>query len=481
MRKSVCLVLLVAILYLSCTHRAYVQSPGNYPPAVGAIVMNKCAVSGCHNSLSHGGADDLDLSSWEAMFRGASTGAVVIPYRPDFSPLCFFTNTDSTLGIALQPSMPYDRQPLSKAEYLVLRDWIASGAPDASGNIKFADDPARRKIYVTNRMCNVVAVLDAASMLQMRYIDVGDNVSAKYPYCIKVSPDRNYWFVSFFSQTTYFQKFDAQSDKLIGTTELGAGQWTSFEITPDSKYGYFADNSSPGQIAYADVSSGSVLARYTGLKYPSGVALNHALNKLYAGTSSGNFIYSIDITDPLNAVVHEVPIDGSGIVQYNSSIDPVELLTDTVTNRCYIACSRSHDIRVVDMVHDSLIGVIPLGSNPAYMALSHGLQKLFVTCPDDSVTFPGNRGAVAVIDLQANTVTRRINTGYQPYGIALDEQAGTAAVVNANISSAGPGSHHVSGCGKKNGNVTFIDLHTLGLVPGKLLEVAVFPFGAAAR
>jgi len=65
--------------------------------------------------------------------------------------------------------------------------------------------------------------------------------------------------------------------------------------------------------------------------------------------------------------------------------------------------------------------------------------------------FQPNKGSIAVVDTKSNTIIKKINSGYQPYGMAVDEQDNIIAVVNFNIS--GPGSHHASGCGTKNGNV----------------------------
>ncbi len=474
----------VIVFLNSCTHTSRYTDPtgSNYPADVAAIFLNKCAVSGCHNDLSYANAGGLNLSTWDKLFNGSSTGAVVIPYRPDFSSLCFFTNTDSSLGIVLRPTMPYDRTPLSKAEYLKLRDWIATGAPGFNRQIKFADAPARKKFYVANRLCDVVTVVDAVAMIQMRYIDVGTEGTDQYPYCVQVSPDKRHWYVSFFSQSHYVQQFSAEDDKLAGNIDLGTGMWTSFVISSDSRYGWFVDNSSVGKVVYADLQSRAVLASYTfggHFKYPSGIALNEQLKKLYVGATNGNFVYVVDIANPMLPVVHELPVDGTGVVKYESALGATELLYNQQTNRCYVGCVASGEVRVLDMMHDSLVGVIGLSSLPAGMYIWS--DKLFVACPDDVASFPGNRGAVVVIDLHTNTVLKKIKTGYQPYDIAIDEERMIAAVVNANISSSGPASHHVSGCGNKNGNVTFIDLNTMELLPRKQLEVAVFPFSVSAR
>ena len=475
----------ILLLFGSCTHKPGVADTtgSNYPEEVRAIILNKCAVSGCHNDLSYNGADGLNLTTWDKMFKGSGTGAVVIPYRPDFSSLCYFANTYTDLGIALQPTMPVGQPPLSRTEYLAIKNWITSGAPSAQGAIKFSPTSSAKKIYVANRLCNVVTVLDAASLLQMRYIDVGSS-TVKFPYRIKVAADKANWYVSFFTQSDFVQQFSTVNDSLVSNINIGLGSWTSFEITSDSKYGYFVDNSNPGKVVCADLVNGTVLATYTfGGKfiYPTGIAINESLKKLYIGTTTGNFIYSVNIADPLAPVISEIPIDGTGTAQYSSSLNPMELLLDAATNNCYIACAGTNEIRVVNMQGDSVSGIIPVGSAPAFMDYSQALQKLFVSCPDDETTFPGNRGSVVVIDAQTTTVDKRLNTGYQPYGISADDRLKIVTVVNANISSSGPASHHVSNCGQKNGNVTFIDYNTLELIPGKRLEVAVFPFGAATK
>lgn len=474
----------ILLLFGGCTHKPHTADTtvSNYPDEVRTIILNKCAVSGCHNDLSYIGADGLNLTTWAGLFKGSGTGAAVIPYRPDFSSLCYFTNTYTDLGIALQPTMPIGQQPLSRTEYLALKNWIAAGAPDAAGNIMFPPSSDRKKIYVTNRMCNVVTVLDATSLLQMRYIDVGGG-AAKFPYRIKVAPDKENWYVSFFTQSGFVQQFSAVNDSFIRNIGLGMGAWTSFEITPDSRYGYFVDNSDPGKVVYADLAEGVSRAIYTyggQLSYPTGIALNEPLKKLYIGAATGNFVYSINISDPLSPVISKVALDGT-IAQNASSLNPSELLADQVMGKCYIACTGTNEIRIADMAGDSVMAIIPLSAAPAFMDYSPSLQKLFVSCPDDETSFPGNRGCVVVIDGRTNTVYKKLNTGYQPYGISVDDQLKIVTVVNANISADGPASHHVTGCGQKNGNVTFIDYNTLELVPGKRLEVAVFPFGADTK
>lgn len=473
--------LYLPLLLLSCTHET--KKPyGDYPSEIGNIILNRCATSGCHNQTSYAGAGGLNLSTWDDLFNGGYGGAAVIPYRPDFSTLCYYTNTDSSLGITLSPTMPEAGAPLSKNDYLILAGWIASGAPKANKQVAFTGNPKRKKMYVINRLCDVVTVIDETTFLQMRYIDVGNKSAPEFPQCILVAPDKQYWYTSFFATSSIIQQFDAVTDRHVADIQLGNGSWHSFAITGDSRYGYFADNSHAGRIVYADIIKNTLLANYDmngGMRYPLGMALNEQAHKLYCGTNTGNFIYSIDISNPSDAKIKQVAIDGTGIVLTNSSLDPT-ILQSGEDNLCYIACQKTHDIRVVDMSNDQMIATIPLRAPAQAMTYSPALNRLFIACPDDTLSFPGNRGSIVVLDAQNHSIIKYINSGYEPYSITLDDENGIAIVTNANLHISGPAPHHVSKCGGRNGSVSFINIHTLELT-GKKSEVAVFPYGTAIR
>ncbi|OSZ78834.1 hypothetical protein CAP35_11460 [Chitinophagaceae bacterium IBVUCB1] len=468
-------------MVVACRHQPYVAL-GGYPPDVGRIIAPKCATSGCHNNQSAAGASGLNLTTWNDMFAGARSGAVTIPYRPDFSTLCFYTNIDTALGVALIPTMPEGQPPLSKQEYITLRDWIAAGAPNDKGEVKFADNPNRKKIYVLHRMCDVVTVFDAATLLQMRYIDVGVKPLQDYPYCLKVSPDGRYWYVSFFAQSNIIQQYDASNDKHVTDIILGDGVWTSFTISKDARYGYFVDNSSQGKIVCADLLDKKVLHTYTFnniLQYPYGITYNEAMQRLYIGTTSGNYVYSIDITNPAQPQMQHIPIDGSSTIRRHTSVEPLQMITNG--NYCYIACQHTQDLRVLDMQTNTITKTIPLPAAPTTIDYSAKHQKLFISCTEDEKSFSPLRGSICVIDMNSNTLQKTIYSGYQPYGLAVDDAMGIVAVANANLNSAGPAPHHTGNCGGRNGNVSFIDINTLTLINGKKSEVAVFPISVGVR
>mgnify|MGYP007026263341 CR=1 FL=1 len=106
--------------------------------------------------------------------------------RPDQSFMMFFVNTYEELGPSLTPQMPYGADPLSKSEVLMIENWIAQGAPNKDGFVKFSDDSEREKIYILNQGCDLLGVMDKETRLMMRYIDVGTSVGIEAPHFIQI-------------------------------------------------------------------------------------------------------------------------------------------------------------------------------------------------------------------------------------------------------------------------------------------------------
>lgn len=166
-------VLLALVFFNRCTNEKVTPDYAQFPDDVGKIIFTKCAIPGCHNDASKGGAGFLSMDSWDKLFEGGSGSACVIPFRPDYSTFCYYINTYSDLGQTLVPTMPFNKPALSREDVTLLKNWIAAGAPDRDGHIKFADNAHRKKFYLSNQGCDVVTVFDQETQLPMRYIDVG--------------------------------------------------------------------------------------------------------------------------------------------------------------------------------------------------------------------------------------------------------------------------------------------------------------------
>ena len=63
-----------------------------------------------------------------------------------------------------------------------------------------------------------------------------------------------------------------------------------------------------------------------------------------------------------------------------------------------------------------------------------------------------------------NQIIKYLYPGWQPHGIAVDDDNNMVYVSNRNINSNGPPPHHSTYCGGRNGYVSIIDINTLSLL-----------------
>ena len=483
-------VLLLA--FSGCTYDTFddtVSVSTGYPPAVENIVIGKCATAGCHNTASKDAAAGLDLSSWEVMFNGTNNGAVTIPYRSDFSLMCYYTNVDSTIGIVAQPTMPVNGDPLTASEYKILKDWINAGAPDKDGFVKFSDDPTRHKFYVVNQGCDVATVFDADKMVAMRMVDVGQLPGAsppESPHNVKVTPDGNFWCVVFLN-SDIVQVFSTATDQLVKTIPIGngiAGGWNTFTISKDSKKGYAVDYNG-GRVAFVDLENGTSNTYgpfpFTGNPSPNlhGVALNQNDDTLYVTCQEISKILKIPVNDITN--YEDININPLGPWQLPFPMKPHEIVFSPDYSKYFVSCQDTNvnQVRVFNTSNDQLIQVIPVGRVPLEFAVSPSHNALFVTNTEDNF-FSGMRGSISLIDLTTLTEVKKIKVGWQPHGICVDEKKGLVYVANRNF-SGGTAPHHATACAGKNGYLSVIDMNTMEKLPDFKPEVSVDPYAITVR
>lgn len=460
-----------AVNFISCTHdKAEEPTPvveTNYPPDVEAIITSKCATAGCHNTLSNDGAAGLDLSTWEKLFDGGRNGAAVIPYRPDFSLVIYYTNHDSLLPyLQLQPTMPVNGTNLTVEELNTLKTWIENGAPDKNGFVKFSDNPSRKKFYAGCQGCDEVAVFDASSMLTMRYVHVGNSPLTEAPHMVKVSPNNQFWCTSFLG-SNFFQKFSTIDNSLLGQVDIGFGSWNTFAISSDSKKAYAVDFSS-GTIAFINLENMTTQNINFGFSSPHGSALNKTDDTLYVTAQLGNSIWKIPVNDISN--YQQINFSG-GMHRFH------EVHFSPDGSKYFLTAQSTNVILAVSTANDSIIASIPIGVFPQEMGVSTNQPYLFVSCMEDQGTFSGKTGAVYIINYNTLQIVGSVYTGHQPHGIAVDDENNRVYVSNRNVTTGGPAPHHSSVCGGQNGYITAIDLNTLQLVPNFKTEVSVDPYG----
>ncbi len=466
------------IVFSSCTKRQYEYTDEScFPEDIGRIFLTKCATPGCHNTQSKDAAAGFDLSSWDKMLDGTTGGTAVIPGSPSHSFLLNFINVDPALGTTQDPLMPYNGNPLSKSDYLKIRDWIADGAPNCNGE-RFSDHPDRAKYYVSNQGCDLIYVFDAERNVVMKAFDAGNilNIS-EAPHMLRFSPDGKFYYLCFYEQAVsrYFKKFNSADDMLVSVADIGLGSWNTFVISSDSKTAYVIDYNS-SKIAVVDLQSMSFAAPFTApfdpdpgnFVNPHGSELSPDDRFLYVTLQNGNGYYKIDVSVfPPDAIYKPFPFTGS-------NAQPHEIAFSPDNNYYFITCQEtsSNLVRVYDK-NDAFIKSIPTAKQPSEMAFSVSKNYLFVTCME------GN--TVSVIDYVNHTLIKNITVGSQPHGIDVDDARGIVYVANRNTSTTGPPPHHVSSCAGRNGYLVAIDLNTLELVPGFKKELSVDPYSVRVR
>lgn len=474
----ICSLYVTLILLFACTKDSSPPTFGDFPTEVGEIFTYKCATSGCHNTASFKAAAGLNLTSFTSLFQGANNGSPVIPFRSDFSSLCYFINTYDDLGPKNYPTMPLNESALSKNEVKTIKDWIDNGAPDINGNIMWSGNPNRKKYYVLNQGCDVVTVFDAASQLPMRYITVGNNpITSESPHMIRVSPDGQYWYVVFVANNI-LQKYRTSDDSFVGEISLGAYQnWNTIVISDDSKKAYCVSWQANSRLAVVDIEHMTLLNNIGGGNFTDahGVALNKTNDTLYITRQTGNYIYKIDTA--LNGF-NEIALDGSGIPNQTSSLNPHEIIFSPDGTKYFVTCQTANQVKVMSTVGDVFLQTINTGQYPLEVALSSSRNKLYVTCQDEPGLSSNEKGCVTVIDMTSYQSTNYL-VGFQPHGIAIDETNGYVIVASRNILTNGPMPHHTGVCGR-NGFVNYFNINNMTLL-SKKTEVASDPYSVAMR
>lgn len=478
--QSILFFLFLFLCFSGCKNDKGTPDYKDYPEEVGKLVMTKCATPGCHTDLSKGAAGGLSLESWDRLFEGGSGSACIIPYRHDYSTFFSYINTYPDLGVTLIPTMPYGKPPLTKSEVILLKEWINAGAPNKSGVVKFTEDPARKKFYVTNQGCDVVTVFDAQTLLPIRYINVGSTAGIESPHMVRISPDGQYWYVLFLGGT-YLEKYRTIDDSFAGRALIGPGYWNTFVISSDSKTAYCVDLSpSNAKVSTVNLTTLQVKTQI-GFVYPHGSALNNTDDTLYVTQQTNSSkLYKIPVADfssfsEVNLYTTAPP----------KMLNAHELRFTPDGSKYFVTCQGTSEVRAFETGTDALLAVIPVGAMPSELSFSKTTRHLFVTCTEDTITFAGKRGSVAIINYETNTFEKYLYTGHQPHGIEVDDVRRLVYVGNRNATSDGPAPHHSNECGGRNGNVSFIDLNTLNMLPSgssfKKVEVSVDPYSIAIR
>jgi len=332
-------------LFSACKKDVGKVNIGDYPNDIGKIINLKCATSGCHNEKSYKAAANLNLTTWATLFSGSSGGSAVIPFNSKFSFLCNFINTYADLGLINEPTMPLNQAALSREEVKKVMDWIDAGAPNINGEIMWADNPTRKKMYVVNQGCDVITIIDSETQLPMRYIEVGNKSGSDTPHSVRVSPDGQYWYVIFINNNI-MQKYRCSDDSYMGDIPLtpkAAGtnanidgfDWNTMIISKDGKKAYCVSWVQSGRVAAVDLVNRKLLHYLPNLNFPHAVALSPGDDTLYVAAATGNYISEIDTAFTFK---NEYSVEPSQAVNYNSSLDIHEMILTPDGKNLIVTC-----------------------------------------------------------------------------------------------------------------------------------------------
>lgn len=452
-----------------------------YPEDVGKILVEKCATTGCHNEASYKAAAGLCLSSWDNLFKGSNNNSSVIPYRPDQSFLLFSVNTFPEYGPSLYPTMPLNKEHLTRDEVITLTGWIASGAPNKDGYIKFSENPSRKKLYVANQGCDFVTIFDTETKLAMRCVNIGINTATEAPHDIFVSPDNSNWFVSYYAGSI-IEKYSASTDSKVGELNLDDLSWHSMAVSRDSKRGVATHLEADGKMAIFDLETMTLIKKYQGsglFIYPHGCTFDESGNVIYTVSLMGNFIYKVDISNPDFPDIQEIRLDPSQNPAGLGIHKPYEVDFAPDYKHYFVTCQGTQEIRVYKTSNDSLVKIIPAHGIPQTMAFSENSDYLFVTNMEDS-SLTNTKSSVDIINYKTLTYVKSVYPGYQPRGLSVDDTHHCVYIADRNVTPLGPAPHHTTSCKGRNGYITIIDMNTLELMNWRT-EVSVDPYSIAIR
>lgn len=467
----------MGILLSDCKKDKGAVDYNGYPQEIGKIIVNKCAVSGCHNTISKDACVGLDLSSWSKLFEGGRNNSSVIPFRPDQSFLLFSINSFDDLGPKLEPTMPVGKEHLSRQDVETIRDWIAEGAPDANGYIKWSEDPNRKKIYVMNQGCDLLTVFDAKTKLVMRCVDVGVSSATEAPHDMYVSPDGKHLYISFYAGSL-FQKYRTTDEVKVGELDLGEQSWHSLSISGNSKYALASHLASDGKVALINLENMTLVMMYQGSNlfvYPHGNTMNYSGTLAYITCQQGNFLYKVDLTDPNNPDIQQIVLNPGDIPATNGIYKPYDVKFSPDCSKYYVSCQGTNELRIFNASNDSLMQVIPTNGVPQVMSFSEKKPYVYVPCMADTANLT-TQSSVNIINLNTNQLIGSVATGNQPRSCVVDDANNWVWVANRNIAGVGWAPHHSTACQGRNGYITAIDQNTLKLIPNWECEVSVDPY-----
>lgn len=480
------LISLLMLLSTSCVWDNMQESrmeEANYPDEVGEIIVNSCAISGCH--IGEDAPESLDLSTWSLAFEGSEFGSVIIPGTPQWSHMFQHVNTFEDLGIRALPTMPIQEEDrLDRAEVTIIKDWIEQGAVSRKGENHWAPHESRTsgKLFTLCANSDLVAVTDIATNLIMRFIPVGQNPnSLEAPHFLTLSPDEQFMYITLISGNA-LEKYRTDTYELVGRVALSASP-ALVEISSDGTRAivshYNTSHNTP-KLSMVNTTDMSLIQEVNGgvdfLGLAHGIRVNEAFTRVYVGAGASDEFAVLEIDETgFQSVIDTYPVDPGNSAD---TLKPYQLYLLEQEDLLFVTCNKGNQVRVFRPETGELLKVIEVARFPRLMDYDPESKRLFVACAREE-NFPEQgalQGCISVIDVETLTWEKNIyRVGQRPHGVSVDIIGRRLYVSSENTGGQDPPHHPLEGNTFPPGKYNVIDLNTLEVLRDEETEVAEFP------
>jgi YVTN family beta-propeller protein len=288
--------------------------------------------------------------------------------------------------------------------------------------------------YVTNEDSNMVTIIDRSSDRVVDVLEVG-----RRPKGIVVAPDSSRAFIVNSGSNT-LTILDLKANRVLHTANLEiAASPSDIAIHPNGRTLYIA-NTALNSVSVIDATSFHTIELIPVERQPVALAVDRTGARLLVANMGANTVSVIDTTR--NRIAATIPVEFQPI---SVVIDPdgsrafvthlrsprtviIELLTlrasgrvnsgpaaavlpDVTSRRIFVTLLSGNRLGVFDPNIDAQLATVPVGKEPARLALDHDREKIYVV----------NRASntVTVVDRNSRVAEKEIPTTKRPFGIVI--------------------------------------------------------------
>ncbi|PFB44470.1 40-residue YVTN family beta-propeller, partial [Bacillus thuringiensis] len=205
-------------------------------------------------------------------------------------------------------------------------------------------------LYATNFNNANVSVIDTNTNMIVATIPVGNR-----PEGVAVNMSTGNVYVLNENNPASVSIIDA-SNTVIATVTVGNNFTTEYlyniDVNNITGFAYVA-NYNDGTVSVID-NLNVVVDTITVGSFPTGIAVNPSLNKVYVTNSVSNNVSIIDISSLPGNIIATVPAGNL----------PLSVIVDIMTNNVYVTVYNDNNVRVIDGNTNFVANVIPAGSTP---------------------------------------------------------------------------------------------------------------------